>query len=63
MDHLINEVNINYLLNHRNIVKLYTHIEDDKNVYLIMQVAEKGPLSQDLKPGKFTENEVKNYAL
>jgi len=58
---LQNEVEINYKLSHKNIVKLFTHFEDENNVYFVMQIAEKGPLSEGLKPGKYTEAQVKNY--
>jgi len=53
---LRNEVDINYRVDHPNIVKLHTHFEDDKYVYFIMQIAEKGSLSNGLiKPGKYSE--------
>ena len=34
----VREVEIMYLLNHPNIVKLYGHFEDEKNCYFIMQL-------------------------
>ena len=33
-----------YSLNHPNIVKLYSHFEDDFSIYLIMEFAENGHL-------------------
>ena len=36
------EVNIQYQLNHPNILKLYNHYEDDQNIYLILQYCCKG---------------------
>jgi serine/threonine protein kinase len=56
-----NELKIMYSLNHPNIVKLYSHFEDDLNIYLIMEYAERGQLYQNLMTNpakKFTEIEV-----
>ena len=39
-----NELKIMYSLNHPNIVKLYSHFEDDFSIYLIMEYAENGHL-------------------
>lgn len=36
-EQIINEVKIMYSLNHDNIVKLYNHFEDEKNVYMILE--------------------------
>ena len=36
-EQIINEVKIMYSLNHENIVKLYNHFEDEKNVYMILE--------------------------
>lgn len=50
-----------YSLNHPNIIKLYSHFEDDVSIYLIMEYAEKGQLYQSMlnSPQKrFSEEEV-----
>lgn len=36
-----NETKIMYSLDHENIIKLYNHFEDEKNVYLLMEYADK----------------------
>lgn len=50
-----------YSLNHPNIIKLYSHFEDDLHISLIIEFAERGQLYQSLmtNPAKrFTEIEV-----
>ena len=51
------EVEIMYKLNHPNIVKLYSHFEDNNNCYILMQYIPKGS-AYDLIPknGKKQEN-------
>lgn len=39
VEQVANEVKIMYSLNHENIVKLYNHFEDDKNIYLVIEFA------------------------
>jgi len=56
-----NEIKIMYSLNHPNIVKLYSHFEDDLHISLILEFAERGQLYQSLMTcpaKKFTEIEV-----
>lgn len=38
-----------YRMNHRNIVKIYGHCEDETNVYLIIEFCSKGNLNDILK--------------
>ena len=39
VEQVANEVKIMYSLNNENIIKLYNHFEDDKNIYLIIEFA------------------------
>jgi len=43
------EVRIMYKLNHKNIIKLYDHFEDDESFYLVLEFAPKGQLYTKLK--------------
>lgn len=36
---LKNEVKIMYKLNHPNILKIYNHFEDDRSIYLVLELA------------------------
>ncbi|KRX08685.1 Protein kinase-like domain [Pseudocohnilembus persalinus] len=59
-----NEVKIMYQLNHPNILKLYNHFEDDKSIYLVLELAQGGQMYQILwkQPGKrFSEQRAANY--
>lgn len=38
------EVDILYKLNHPNIIKLYTHFEDEESIYLVLEYADQGTL-------------------
>ena len=50
------EVEIMYKLNHKNIVKLHNHYEDDESFYLILEFAPKGQIYTLLKrEGRFSE--------
>lgn len=56
-----NEIKIMYSLNHPNIIKLYSHFEDDLHISLLLEFAERGQLYQSLMTNpakKFTEIEV-----
>ena len=46
------EIEIMYLLNHPHCCKLKTHFEDDKNIYLVMPMAEKISINRVLKKFK-----------
>lgn len=41
---LMREVEIHKKLSHENIIRLYTSLEDDHFIYLILEYAEKGNL-------------------
>ena len=43
MDLIKNEIKIMYMLEHHNIVKLYTHFEDKDKVYLILELTKGVP--------------------
>lgn len=56
------EVYIMYELNHPHIIKLYNHFEDDKNFYLIMELAEGGNLFHKLyREKQFLERVAAQY--
>ena len=62
IEQLKREVRIMYSLNHPNIIKLYNHFEDEKNVYLILELAEEGNLFQRLcKFKSFDERTAAQY--
>ena len=55
------ELKTHYLFDHKNIIKLYNHFEDDKNVYLLLEFASGGTLQQlkTNKGGRFDEKTTK----
>lgn len=63
--HLIaREISIMYTLNHRHIIKLINHFEDDVNIYLILPVAVKGNLYSHLKKaGRFDERTASKFVF
>lgn len=55
-----NEVSIHSTLDHPNILRLYHFFEDDRNVYLVMELCEGGELFKLLKQkGKFEEPQAR----
>lgn len=47
-------------LDHPNIIKLYETFEDDRNIYLVMEVCEGGELfDRIIEKGRFTEIEAR----
>ena len=62
-----NEVSIHSTLDHPNILRLFHFFEDDRNVYLVMELAEKGELYKLLKKKMssgnvpFSEGQAVNY--
>lgn len=48
----IRELRIHYLLSHPNIIKLYSHFEDEYHIFLLMEYAEGGILMDRLKCGE-----------
>jgi serine/threonine protein kinase len=62
LGHLRREIRIMYSLDHPYIIKLYNHFEDDKNFYLILQLAENGSLFDKLvKVRTFDEKTTAQY--
>ena len=56
------EVSIMYEVNHPHIVKLFTHFEDSKNFYLLMELLEGGSLFHKLYQQKtFSEKVACRY--
>lgn len=56
------EVEIMYKLDHKNIVKLHNHYEDDESFYLILEFAPKGQIYTLLKrEGRFAERVACQY--
>ena len=59
MNALNNEINVQKKIIHENIVGLITHIEDTKNIYIVMEYADKGSLFQLLRrKSRFSEKEA-----
>ena len=59
---LINEISLLSRCSHKNIIELYTAFEDEKYIYLVMELANEGTLFHKLKGQKtFTENVVSSY--
>ena len=51
-----------YKLDHPNVVRLYNHFEDNDNVYLLLDFAEKGQLFNLIKGGnRLSEKEAVVY--
>ena len=63
-----NEVSIHSTLDHPNILRLFHFFEDDRNVYLVMELAEQGELYKLLKKRAsagnipFSEEQAARYA-
>ncbi len=56
---LTREIEIHKSLLHENIIRLYEHTEDSKNIYLLMEYAAKGSLFHFIRSkGKLTEKEA-----
>ena len=58
------EIKIMYELDHKNIVKLYNHFEDERAVYLLMELCSKGDIFAKLNKSpnhKFSEKTAKKY--
>lgn len=61
-DQLKREVEIQYHLRHRNILRLYGYFHDDQRVYLILEYASAGSLYATLKQsGVFSERRAGKY--
>lgn len=62
IDQIKKEISIMYKLNHPNIIKLFSHFEDDKDICLIMEYASNGDLSSIIKrPKRLEPIIVKKY--
>ena len=55
METMKREMKIMYMLDHKNLLKLYNHFEDNQWLYLIMELA-KGGLEKELKRVKKFSN-------
>jgi serine/threonine protein kinase len=59
MKQLLNEITIMRKLSHENIIRYWTHFEDDDYIYLILDLAENGHLFDKLrKKGLFKEEDA-----
>jgi serine/threonine protein kinase len=59
IDQIRTEIDIMCVLRHPNIIELLTYFEDNRNIYLIIEIAEESHLYQKLKMrGTFTESEA-----
>jgi len=50
-------MDIQYSLNHPNILKLYDHFEDELNLYLVLEYCERGELASLIKKKKTLSQE------
>ena len=56
------EINVHSMLDHKHIVKFFSHFNDEKHVYLLLQLCSNATLKDVLKVRKrITELEVKYY--
>ena len=56
---LVNEIEIQKRIVHENIIRLFSHVEDHKNIYIIMEYASKGTLFQLIRrKGKLSQKEA-----
>ena len=55
---LYRELQIQKLLKHNHIVKLFTHFEEDNRLYIVLEYVENGNLFQFAKKNKLTQNHV-----
>jgi serine/threonine protein kinase len=56
---LMREVEIHKRLDHENIIRLYTYLEDEHFIYLVLEFAQKGNLFYLIRNKKcFTEDET-----
>jgi len=59
---LYREISVHRSLCHRNIIKLYDHLEDPSSIYLVLEYAEHGNLFTHIKrKRKLTELEAWNF--
>lgn len=52
IDQFTRELKIHYTLNYPNIIKLYTHFDDEYHVFLVMEYGEGGMLMEKIKNGE-----------
>lgn len=57
------EIEIMYKISHSNIVKLFSHFEDEKYCYFLMEYVENGSLFSLLKHEKLSKNKISELAF
>lgn len=60
------EISLMYKLQHPNIIKFFTHFEDEEHIYLVMELATSGNLLEKLnkqEKGYFPEKQALKYIL
>lgn len=55
------EVDIQYQLDHPNIIKLYDHYEDETNIYLILEFCSGGQLYEEILDSSIDEEQAAKY--
>ncbi|CAG9332088.1 unnamed protein product [Blepharisma stoltei] len=61
---LLREISVHKGINHQNVIKLHEHLEDNQNIYLIIEYAEGGSLFQEIqKIGRLSEDVARKYFL
>jgi serum/glucocorticoid-regulated kinase 2 len=62
MNMMKNEIKILYMLDHDNLMNLYTHFEDDENLYLVLELMTGGDMRGMLdKRKKLKEREAQDF--
>lgn len=57
LDRIQNEIKIHSSLNHLNILRLYSHLEDSTNFYLVLELCENGELFKFVRGNSLCGNE------
>lgn len=64
LDVLLREISVHKGIEHPNVIKLYEHLENNDNIYLIIEYAEGGSLFQEIQTiGKLTEEAARKYFI
>lgn len=63
MNQFINELKIQYKLDHPNIVQLYAHFSDEYHIFLLMEYATSGSLMKRLKCSEAETSNILEQSL
>ena len=62
-DQLKNEIKILEIVDHKNIIKMHAYFEDDKNIYLVLELGGKHLYDLVKSGGKMTEEQALKVSL